>query len=416
MMRVAIIDSGIDLEKLYRGERHGYEAEWVRVEQMTYSAIASCDIVVIPAGSDNSLLAAKRDCLREFLRRGGWVFSFDGLGDGIIDGLRWVHSTSDYKRQSFRVPPSDYTFLLEGVPLEGLACKDGVRGWWCEGELLGDGFVPLLVDQCGRVMAVLRPPRHDSGGFVATAAGRLPLFSSDPTIAPNIFFSNLLSYLRAQRTERTAQVTHVLVHSGNWAHRSFLDSEEFANRFSGVHWSCLDDAILDGASSIWIPWESNTRALKDCWPILERAIYSGATLVVEDLRDDWLPSVTWYARPVDSSWWRENRRLDLTAEPAAARVFPSLPPRAFCWHYHGVFDGPCDGIPLLKTADGKHVLSVCEPTTERRGRLLVSTLDATFEYGAGKIRETADYIRAVMELASRPAGVCTGRDTAEARQ
>ena len=39
-MRVAIIDSGIDLEKLYRAERHGYEAVWIRVAEMTYSAIA----------------------------------------------------------------------------------------------------------------------------------------------------------------------------------------------------------------------------------------------------------------------------------------------------------------------------------------------------------------------------------------
>lgn len=414
-MRVAIIDSGIDLQKLYRGERHAYVATWVRIEQMTYSDIAACDIVVIPAGSDNSLLAAKGDCLRAFLRRGGWVFSFDGLGDGIFDGLRWVHTVANRKTQSFHVPDTAYSFLLDGVPLEGLACKDGVRGWWCEGELSGDQFVPLLVDECGRVVAALLPPRHGSGGLVATAAARLPLFSADPSLAANILFSNLLSYVQTQRRERTKPVTHVFVHSGNWAHRSFLKSGEFATKFTGVHWSCLDDAILDGACSIWIPWESNTRALKDRWQLLERAVKQGATLVIEDLREDWLPGVTWYARPVDSSWWRENRRLDLTAEPAVAHIFQNLPPRAFFWHYHGVFDGPSDGIPLLKTADGKHVLSVCGPTADRQGRLLVSTLDATFEYGVGKIRETGDYIRAVMELAMRSGEVNKECDMEEAQ-
>jgi hypothetical protein len=102
---------------------------------------------------------------------------------------------------------------------------------------------------------------------------------------------------------------------------------------------------------------------------------------------------------VDSSWWREKRTLDLIAEPTTGRVFPNLPTRAFFWHYHGVFDGPADGISLLKTGDGKNVLAVCERTAHRRGRILISTLDATFEYGVGKIRETGDYIRAVLDIA-----------------
>src|SRR5690606_23867508 len=149
--------------------------------------------------------------------------------------------------------------------------------------------------------------------------------------------------------------------------------------------SCLDDQILDQAASIWIPWETNTRALKERWPLIEMAVNAGALLVVEDLRGDWLPGVTWYARPVDSSWWRENRKLDLIAEAAAEQVFPDMPVRSFFWHYHGVFDGPADGVALLKTSDGKHVLSFCGPTAVRRGRILFSTLDATFEYGVGKI-------------------------------
>lgn len=399
-MRVAIIDSGIDLEKLYRAERHGYEAVWIRITEMTYSAIASCDLVVIPAGSDSTLLSAKGDCLRTFLRRGGWVFSFDGIGDGIFGRLKWVHTPTDYKTQSFRVSNSEYSFLLDSVPLEGLVWKDGVRGWWCEGQLLGENLVPLLVDNVGRVVAALLPPRQGSGVLVATAAGRLPLFSADPSLASNIFFSNLLAYCQKERDKAKRPASHILVHSGNWSHRSFLASEEFVSVFTGVHWSCLDDSILNGASSIWIPWESNISALKDRWPLLERAVNNGATLVIEDLRGSWLPGVAWYARPVDSSWWREKRGLDLIAEPTAVRVFPKLPTRAFFWHYHGVFDGPADGIPLLKTADGKNVLSVCEPTANRRGRILISTLDATFEYGVGKIRETRDYIRAVVDLAT----------------
>ena len=415
-MRVAIIDSGIDLKKLYRGERHGYEALWIEVENMTYSAIASCDLVVIPAGSDNTLLASKRDCLREFLRRGGWVFNFDGSGDGLLGGLQWVHTATNYKTQAFRAPDTEYSFLLDSVSLDDLACKEGVRGWWCEGELLGEGFVPLLVDDRGRVVASLLPPRHGSGVLVATAAGRLPIFSTDPSLAPNIFFSNLIAYFREERQKQTGPVAHVFVHSGNWSHRSFLASEEFGAAFSGVHWACLDDAILSNAASIWIPWESNTRALKERWPLLERAVNQGATLVIEDLRDGWLPGVAWHARPVDSSWWRENRVLDLIVEPAVGRVFPHLRTRAFFWHYHGVFDGPANGVPLLKTADGKNILSVCEPTADRRGRIIVSTLDATFEYGVGKIRETADYIRAVLDLATGQSEVAGGIRTEEAQQ
>jgi hypothetical protein len=397
-VRVAIIDSGTDLQKLYRGECFDYEAAWIKVERITYSAIASCDLLIIPPGSDNTLLRVKQACLQEYLRRGGWIFCFDGLEDGLIDGLNWVHTTTNYRTQAFRVPDSDYSFLLDGVSLEDLACKNGVRGWWCEGELLGDAFVPLLLDDRGRVVAVLKPAHLGSGVLVATAAGRLPIYSEDPALAPNVFFSNLLAYCRAERRKPSEPVTHLFVHSGNWAHRSFLNSDEFGSIFSGVHWSCLDRSLLAGASSIWIPWESNTGAMKRIWPLLDSAVNSGTGLVVEDLRGDWIPDVRWHPRPVDSSWWREGRSLDLLVEPVTETVFPSLSRRAFFWHYHGAFDCPADAIPLLRTSDGKTVLAVRWANPGRQGHVLVSTLDATFEFGVGKIEETKDYIHAVVSL------------------
>jgi hypothetical protein len=406
-LRVGIIDSGIDLQKLYRGERHGYEAVWVPVEGLSIEALSGCDLVIVPTGTDNTLLSAKRDCLRHFLNRGGWVYCFDGLADRVFEGYGWTHSPTSYKTQSLRVVRSEYSFLLDGVPMEGLSCKEGVRGWWCEGELVGNDHVPLIVDDKDRVVASIVPPRRGSGALVATAAGRLPIFSTEPSLPPNVFFANLLRFCRESRRgeERGGGGNHLYVHSGNWAQRSFLQSDRFGTAFSGIHWSCLDDQALAGACSVWIPWESNTRALRGRWPLLEKAVSQGVSLVIEDMRDDWLPGFRWQSRPVDSSWWREGRELDLEVLPQATRLFPDLPGRAYLWHYHGVLDCPAGAAPLLTTRDGKVVLAVCEAVDGRAGVKLVGTLDATFEYGAGKIRETAPYITGVLDFLANRRGV-----------
>lgn len=402
-MKVAIIDSGVDLYKLYKGERHGYDAVWVPVELLTFSAIGSCKLLIIPAGSDNLLLYSKKECFQQYLRRGGWIFCFDGSADGVFDGLRWEHTTTNYKTQAFHTPDNEFAYLLNDVPLDGLVCKDGIRGWWCEGELLCDSQIPLIIDDRNRVIASLLPSRNGSGVLVATAAGRLPLFSPDTSLASNIFFSNLLKYCRDFTLTHPTYLleTNVYVHSGNWAHRSFLASEKFGKNFLGVHWSCLDEAILSSCTSIWIPWESNTRALKDRWKVLENAVNQGATLIIEDLRDNWIPGVNWQSRPVDSSWWKENRQLELIITQQASVFFPNISPRAYCWHYHGVFNGPMDAVPLIKTMDGQNILSLCRPTETRRGSILISTLDATFEFGVGKIKETAEYINGVLDYVAK---------------
>jgi hypothetical protein len=406
-LRVGIVDSGIDLQKLYRGERHGYEAVWVPVEGLSFEVLSACDLVIVPAGTDNTFLSAKRDCLRHFLNRGGWVYSFDGMTDRVFEGCGWTHSPTSYRTQSLRVVRNEFSFLLDGVLMEGLACKEGVRGWWCEGELVGNEHVPLIMDDKDRVVASIVPPRHGSGALVATAAGRLPVFSADPLLPPNVFFANLLRFCQeAKRGEKRGRGgDHLYVHSGNWAQRSFLRSDRFGAAFSGIHWSCLDELALENACSVWIPWESNTRALRGRWPLLENAVSQGASLVIEDMRDDWLPGFRWQSRPVDSSWWREGRELDLKVLPQTTRLFPDLPVRAYQWHYHGVLDCPADAVPLVTTTDAKIVLAVCAAVDSRAGVKLVGTLDATFEYGAGKIKETAAYITGVLDFLLNRRGV-----------
>lgn len=398
-LRVAIVDCGIDLHTLYNGERHGYHAVWVPVSDLTFDAVEDCDIVIIPAGSDSTLLTAKADHLRRYLNEGGWVFSFDGLGDGVFDGIHWRHTETDYKHQKFTVTNSDFHHLLNSVNLDGLETKDGVRGWWCEGELRGDELQPILVDQQSRTIVAAVVFKPNDGLLIVTAAARLPLFSSNTSLAANVFFKNLLDCRKSRLRSKRESVTqkHFYLHSGNFAQRSFMNSIEFGQRFTGVHWRDLTDSVLARVSSIWIPWESNVVALVQVHPMLEVAVANGATLVVEDLRGSWLPGVNWHARPVDSSWWRENRKLDLIAENRLFELFRDVPERAFSWHYHGVFDGPQSGLPLLKTSEGKLVLSLLQKP-EWKGQVLVSTLDATFEFGVGKIKETRDYIKAVLRF------------------
>jgi hypothetical protein len=398
-LRVAIIDCGIDLHKLYSGDRHGYEAVWVPVEDFSLTAVEHCDIVVIPAGSDNTLLGRSSDDFRKYLLHGGWIFSFDGLANGVLDDVQWLHTPTDYKRQQFSIPDSTYKQLLEAVDLEGLTTKDGVKGWWCEGELVGNRLTPIVLDEKGRIIIAVAEYEPKGGRLIATAAGRLPLFSSNESLAPNVLFKNLLISRAEQKHNigKSLLVSHVYIHSGNFAHRSFLLSNEFGDRFTGVHWSGFDEITASCAASIWIPWESNIRAVQDRWPILERAVANGSTLVIEDLRGNWLPGVTWYARPVDSSWWREKRVLDLTPQPFLLDVFCGVTEQVFFWHYHGAFDGPQSGKPLLTTSEGKLVLSLLKKP-EWKGQILLSTLDATFEFGVGKITETRNYIVAVLRF------------------
>lgn len=415
-MRVAIIDSGIDLLNLYSGDRHGYEAVWVKVESFCYSDIDTCDVLVVPAGSDSTLLYPIRDYLSSFIRRGGWLLCFDGPATGLFDEIDWVHTRANHKSQSFHVPPSVYSHLLDGVAIEGLECKDGVRGWWCEGELNCKTQVPVLVDDRGRVVASVVPSKFGTGGIFATAAGRLPIFSKAPNRASNIFFANLLRFCDSQRDpKRERPTSHIYIHSGNWAHRSFLRSSQYSHLFEGFHWNCLNRDLLERADSIWIPWESNIRGVKRIWPLLQAAVANGAVLVIEDLRENWLPGFSWEQRPVDSSWWREGRSLDLEILPTARAMFPTLTDSAYAWHYHGVFDCPRNATALLLTADKKTVLAHYCPVEDSGGSILVSTLDATFEYGVGKIPETSHYIDGVLDFISRSAvGDATSKSSSRA--
>jgi hypothetical protein len=407
-MNVGIIDSGIDLARLYGGERHGYAVTWIPVETVSFDAVSRCDLIVVPAGTDSVLLHRCRDIFRLYLAAGGWILCFDGMAPGLFDGVRWTHTPTSHREQSLHACAGPYSFLLDGVSLEGLACKDGIRGWWCEGELQGNGLMPLVVDERDRVVAAMRPEPAGTGMLVVTAAARLPAFADDPALAPNRLFANLLA-LRSRSDSRERNPVHLYVHSGNWAQRSFLDSPRFGHQFTGVHWSVLDDAMLAGAASVWIPWESNTRALKRCWPMLERAVNAGATLVVEDLRDDWIPGVAWEPRPVDSSWWREGRELAVVKMPELGPAFRKPASSFYFWHHHGVFRSPPEARPLLVAPDGMHVLSLVPAAGTRRGCILLGTLDATFEFGAGKIPETGDYVDAVLTLVGEPgdAGIST---------
>lgn len=401
-MKVGVIDSGIDLARLYDGQRHGYSVQWIPVDAISFDAISDCDLIVIPAGTDNVLLHRFSDVLRLFLSCGGWIYCFDGIAPGIFAQLAWKHTTTRHRDQILHACSGRFQFLLDGVALDELECKEGIRGWWSEGELQGTGLVPLIADGAGRFVAALRPEPTGTGLLAVTAAARLPLFSADPSLAPNRLFANLLAYCRTARWAESKRY-HLFVHSGNWAHLSFLSSERFGNRFHGVHWSMLDDSMLANAASIWVPWESNTPALRTMWPMIERAVDAGSTLVAEDLRDDWIPGVRWEPRPVDSSWWRQGRSLALRREPALSDVFGEFASSMYFWHYHGVFQGPGDAVDLLTAPDGKGILSLVPPSKYRKGKMILGTLDATFEYGAGKIPETSGFIESLLQTIEKAA-------------
>jgi len=95
-------------------------------------------------------------------------------------------------------------------------------------------------------------------------------------------------------------------------------------------------------------------------------------------------------------------------KPEAFRLFPWLSDQAFAWHYHGVFDCPESAIPLVTTSDGKAILAYCPHPGGTKGGILASTLDATFEYGAGKIPQTATYIEGVLRFLSTSHTAVTG--------
>lgn len=400
-MRVGIIDSGIDLCRLYDGSRHGYDVHWIPVTAISFASVAGCDLLIIPTGTDLLHLQQARDILRLYRARGGWIYCFDGPAAALFGDAGWTHSPTQHRLQTLHACDAALHFLLEQVALEQLSCKEGVRGWWCEGELHGVDLVPLIVDGAGRVIAASAPRPEGAGMLLLTAAARLPLFSDQPELAANRLFANLLDW-RRHTLSPAPRPLHLYLHSGNWAQSSFLASARFGQRFHGVHWSLLDASLLAQATSIWVPWESNTPALKIAWPLLDEAIKAGATLVVEDLRDDWIPGVSWQARPVDSNWWREGRPLALQREPALAKVFGDASATVYFWHYHGVFQGPVAAEPLLTAPDGQTILALLPPSSSSKGQMILGTLDATFEYGAGKIPETADFIAAVLQFIEGP--------------
>ena len=90
--------------------------------------------------------------------------------------------------------------------------------------------------------------------------------------------------------------------------------------------------------------------------------------------------------------------LDMQVTRAASRLFPELSDQVFAWHYHGVFDCPESAIPLVTASDGKAILSFRPHLGGNKGGTIASTLDATFEYGVGKIPQTEAYIDGILRF------------------
>ncbi|MBP1325555.1 hypothetical protein JOF28_000787 [Leucobacter exalbidus] len=125
------------------------------------------------------------------------------------------------------------------------------------------------------------------------------------------------------------------------------------------------------------------RRAADIWAVAER----GGVLVIfgENAAHEWVPGITWEARPTNFWWWRTGEDHGMRIRNLDDQVWPYFTKRAMIWHHHGIFQPPVGAIPLVTVEENgvevgatTYIDRVSTP-----GEIFMTTMDPVFHHGAG---------------------------------
>jgi hypothetical protein len=161
--------------------------------------------------------------------------------------------------------------------------------------------------------------------------------------------------------------------SGVYFQRGFYQDKEFSKYFASVPAEELAGIDLSQYHCLWIPRESDQRALVQHRDRLVSFLSQGGTLVsFDEVNQPWLDGLTWVHRGVDVN----------TLEVCPHWILEDIGPQEVRWHAHGVFKLPPGGVPLVIDQQGDAVLYLDE-RTYAPGRVLAGTLDPDCHTGYG---------------------------------
>ncbi len=372
-MRAALIDGGGAAHRGLQGPGRPFEAlEPIALERLAEVELTTFDVVVVPRSCDADRLFARRHQIRRYLDRGGVVLAFGEILTDWLPGARWA-AESPVDVES---PPTVSAHpLLSGLTPDDLYWHRGPQRWCCHGHVDAPSGAEILVANAAG-QAWLYVDRVSTAGTIVSGSNiDLDTHAFQGNAVAEALLVRLMDWA-AGETERTAALRSApspkvaYAFSGVHFQRGFLDSQ-IGERFATVPVEELGGVDLSGYAGLWVPRESDQRALDAHRDRIARYLADGGRAVIlEEIDRGWLPDVTWRRASVDLA---EVRR---TAHP----IVDALGPLESPWHGHGVLDLPAGADVLLGMADGGALLGTFEVGS---GHVLAGTIDADAHAGYG---------------------------------
>jgi hypothetical protein len=374
-VRKAVVTAGVSYHYALTGpEGPCADFDILDVHRLFEVDLTAYTLVIVLRSVDSEALWVRRHQFARFLDRGGVLITFGEAWTNWFPGCRWEAECPEDLPAPLLV---DHP-LLEGITPEAVHWHTRGPRWCNHGHLVPPAGAEVLVGN-QRGDAWLYIDRRTTNGVILAATNvdiDTHTFHRNSTAC--LLMGRVLTWAEteAQRSpERRLHATRKIagLFSGVNFQRGFYEDKEFGKYFASVPAEELAGIDLTQYLCLWIPRESDQRALVQHRDRLVSFLSQGGTLVsFDEVNQPWLDGLAWVHRGVDVN----------TLGVCPHWVLEGIGPQEVSWHAHGVFKLPPGGVPLIIDQQRDAVLYLDEHTYAP-GRILAGTLDPDCHTGYG---------------------------------
>lgn len=166
-VRIGVVYSGISYQqKILDSKEYQGKLEKIPVCELPEIDLSTYDVLIFPRGTDQEVVYAARQKIREFLDRGKIVVSFGEVTKEWLPSCNWagVVPEDDGPLEIKKEHP-----VLEGLRPQDLHWHKGATGWCCHGHFVAPPGAEVLVttEIDDPVMYI---DRHSTKGIILAAS------------------------------------------------------------------------------------------------------------------------------------------------------------------------------------------------------------------------------------------------------